>query len=57
MSQAKQFRKTATDVKRHFCWQYWKTIIVVILVLAAIGLVLWLIFKPASTDPTPAPKP
>jgi hypothetical protein len=24
--QAKQFRKSAGDVKRHFCWQYWKTI-------------------------------
>ena len=32
-NQAVVFKKTASEVKTQFCWQYWKTIILVLVVL------------------------
>lgn len=54
-NQADVFRKTAKDVKSHFCWQHYRLILLVLVILAVVGVVLWLIFKPKSEDPTPAP--
>ena len=42
-AQAQVFRKTAGDVKCHFCLQYYKMIMLLLFILAVIGVVIWLI--------------
>ena len=37
-----QFKKSARDVKLHFCLEYYKYILIVVAVLAIVGVVIWL---------------
>ena len=48
-SQADVFRKTARETKLHFCWQHYKMILLLLVILITIGVVIWLIITGGKT--------
>eukprot|EP00455_Lapot_gusevi_P020686 TRINITY_DN218_c0_g1_i1.p1 TRINITY_DN218_c0_g1~~TRINITY_DN218_c0_g1_i1.p1 ORF type:complete len:105 (+),score=26.26 TRINITY_DN218_c0_g1_i1:110-424(+) len=42
---AKSFKKKAAETKRHFCMQHYRNILILLVILAVIGVVLYLVFK------------
>ena len=40
---SKSYKRTSKQVERAFCWRKWKIILLAFLVLAIIGVFIWLI--------------